>query len=88
MATDAPFELRAMFNPAYYRRVADLLAAEHSDFDRKRFLAIATTGLADLTLIQRMRRTTDAANATLPNDFPATITILQRIAPCLPPGFT
>jgi hypothetical protein len=43
---------------------------------------------ADLTLIQRMRRTTDAANATLPNGFHAAITILQRIAPGLPPGFT
>jgi 3-methyladenine DNA glycosylase AlkC len=88
MADEASFELREMFNPAYYRRVADLLAAEHPGFDRKRFLAVATTGLADLTLIQRMRRTTDAAHATLPGDFPKAVVILKRIAPHLPTGFT
>lgn len=88
MATDAPYELREMFNPAYYRRVADLLATEHSGFERKRFLAIATKDLADLTLIQRMRRTTDAAHATLPADFPKAVAVLKRIAPNLPSGFT
>jgi 3-methyladenine DNA glycosylase AlkC len=88
MADEASFELREMYNPAYYRRVADLLGAEHSGFDRKRFLAIATTGLANLTLIQRMRRTTDAAHATLPGDFPAAVAVLRRIAPGLPSGFT
>lgn len=77
-----------MYNPAYYRRVADLLGAEHSGFDRKRFLTIATAGLADLTLIQRMRRATDAAHATLPDDFPAAVAVLRRIAPALPSGFT
>jgi 3-methyladenine DNA glycosylase AlkC len=88
MADAASFELREMYNPAYYRRVADLLGAEHSGFDRKRFLAIATAGLANLTLIQRMRRTTDAARATLPDDFPAAVAVLRRIAPGLPSGFT
>jgi len=88
MADEAAFELRQMFNPAYYRQVAELLAGEHHGFDRKRFLTVATAGLGDLTLIQRMRRATDAAHATLPADFPKTAAILQRIAPRLPPGFT
>jgi 3-methyladenine DNA glycosylase AlkC len=88
MATDAPFELRAIFNPVYYRRVADLLAAEHAGFNRKRFLAIAMAGLADLTLIERMRRTTNAARATLPDDFPKAVAVLKRLAPNLPSGFT
>lgn len=77
-----------MFNAAYYRRVADLLAGEHPGFDRKRFVAIATAGLAGLTLIQRMRRATDAAHATLPADFPRAVVILKRIAPRLPSGLT
>jgi 3-methyladenine DNA glycosylase AlkC len=86
--SDPQPELRQMFNPAYYRQVAALLSAGHRGFDRKRFLAIATAGLADLTLIQRMRRTTDAARATLPDDFPKAVTVLTRIAPHLPSGFT
>lgn len=77
-----------MFNAAYYRRVAELLAAEQPGFDRKRFVALATNGLGDLTLIQRMRRATVAARATLPPDFPEAVSVLQRLAPRLPSGLT
>jgi 3-methyladenine DNA glycosylase AlkC len=88
MPAETQPELRQMFNPAYYRQVADVLAGEHRGFDRKRFLAVATAGLADLTLIQRMRRTTDAARATLPGDFSKAVVILRRAAPRLPTGLT
>lgn len=77
-----------MFNAAYYRRVADALAGDHRGFDRRRFLKVAQAGLADLTLIQRVRRTSEAARAALPEDFAKAVAIIQRLAPKLPTGFT
>jgi 3-methyladenine DNA glycosylase AlkC len=79
--------LKDWFNVARYRQIADLLAAAHAEFDRRRFLAVATAGLEELTLIQRVRRATDACHATLPSDFPRAVGILQRIAPHVQHGF-
>ena len=77
-----------MFNAAYYGLVAEALAAEQRGFDRARFLKIVRAGLADLTLIQRVRRTSEAAEAAMPGDFLAKLDVIMRIAPRLPRGFT
>ena len=76
-----------MFNAARYRQIADLLADAHPCFDRKHFLAVALAGLDELTLIQRVRRATEASHATLPADFPKAVAILKRIASRMPEGF-
>jgi 3-methyladenine DNA glycosylase AlkC len=87
MSTEAQPALKDMFNAARYRQIADLLADAHPGFDRKRFLSVALAGLDELTLIQRVRRATEASHATLPADFPKAVAILQRIAPRMPSGF-
>jgi 3-methyladenine DNA glycosylase AlkC len=88
MPAEAEPALKEMFNAARYRQIADLLADAHPGFDRRRFVTIATRGLDELTLLQRVRRATEACHATLPPDFPAAVAILRRIAPRLPAGFT
>lgn len=87
MPDEAQPSLKEWFNVARYRQIADLLADAHPGFDRKRFLAVATAGLDDLTLIQRVRRTTEACHATLPQDFPRAVAVLKQIAPRVQHGF-
>jgi 3-methyladenine DNA glycosylase AlkC len=73
--------LKDMFDPARFAQLAGLLADAHPGFDRKRFLRIATAGLAELSLLQRLHRGTDAMHATLPVHFPAAVAVLREIAP-------
>lgn len=87
MSVEAKPALKDWFDVARYRRIADLLADAHPGFDRKRFLAVATAGLEELTLIQRVRRATDACHATLPADFTQAVAALKRIAPHVQHGF-
>lgn len=85
---EEPFPaLKELFNVARYRQLADLLGELQRGFDRKHFLALTTTGLDQLSLIQRMRRTTEACRATLPPDFEAAVEVLQRLAPRIEHGF-
>jgi len=87
MPDEAQPSLKEWFNVARYRQIADLLTDAHPGFDRKRFMAVATTGLDDLTLIQRVRRTTEACHATLPQDFPRAVAVLKQIASRVQHGF-
>jgi len=87
MAADAQPALKDMFDAARFRHISGLLAKVHRRFDRKRFLAIATAGLDDLSLTQRVRRATDACRATLPEKYSDALEILKRIAPGIPRGF-
>ncbi len=87
MAADAQPALKEMFDAARYRQIAGLLADVHPGFDRKHFLAIATRGLDELTLLQRVRRTTEACHTTLPQDYLPAVSILKKLAPQLNHGF-
>ncbi|HEY0863543.1 MAG TPA: DNA alkylation repair protein [Lacunisphaera sp.] len=87
MSADAQPALKDWFNVARYRQIADLLADVQPGFDRQRFLAVATAGLDELTLIQRVRRATEACHATLPAYFPQAVVTLKRIAPRVQHGF-
>ncbi len=87
MPDEAAPALKEMFNAAQFRRIADLLADVHPGFDRKRFITVATAGLDELTLIQRVRRATEASAATLPKDFVEAVAVLKRIAPQIQSGF-
>ncbi|HEY4247590.1 MAG TPA: DNA alkylation repair protein [Lacunisphaera sp.] len=87
MPEEAQPALKEMFNAAQFRRIADLLADAHPSFDRKRFLALATDGLDELSLIQRVRRATEASHAALPKDFLQAVALLKHIAPQIQSGF-
>ncbi len=87
MAEDVSPALKDMFDAARFRQIAELLSGAHQGFDRNRFLTIATAGLGELSLIQRVRRMTEACHATLPEKYPGAVAVLKKIAPKVPGGF-
>ena len=77
-----------MFNEARYRKMARDVAAVHPRFDQKRFLSLTLPDLAPLSLLQRLRRATEALRETLPDDYAKALDILRRVAPTFGEGFT
>jgi 3-methyladenine DNA glycosylase AlkC len=82
-----PDALKDMFDAARFRHLAGLLAECQPGFDRRLFVALATDGLADLSLLQRLRQATGALRATLPPDFRTALPILRALAPRIDHGF-
>ncbi len=80
--------LKEMFNEARYRKMARDVAVVQPRFDQKRFLAHALLDLASLSLLQRLRRATEALRATLPEKYPDALEVLRRLAPGHGEGFT
>jgi 3-methyladenine DNA glycosylase AlkC len=78
--SDAP-ALKEWFNDARYRWFATELAGLSPRFDRKRFLDLTLPGLADRSLLQRLRRTSEAIHASLPDNYRASLAILKKLAP-------
>ncbi|ATC62487.1 DNA alkylation repair protein [Nibricoccus aquaticus] len=78
--SDAP-ALKEWFNAARYRWFADELASLTPRFDRKKFLAHTLPGLDERSLLQRIRRTSEAMSATLPADYPKALAVLKKLAP-------
>ena len=87
MAATENTALKEIFDKARFRSVALELAAIHPAFDDKRFLKIAFAGLDDLSLMQRLRRMTEALHATLPADYRKAVKILRALAPRIDHGF-
>ncbi len=74
-------QLKHWFDETRYRRIADDLAELHPGFDRKRFLTHTLEGLAERSLLERLRRTSEAMRATLPEEFPKALAVLRKLAP-------
>ncbi len=85
-ATPAP-ALKNIFDRARYRHIAAETAAVYPRFDGKKFLALALPGLDELSLMQRLRRTSECLHATLPGDYKKSIAILRKLAPRINSGF-
>ncbi|MBB5036185.1 3-methyladenine DNA glycosylase AlkC [Prosthecobacter dejongeii] len=79
--------LKDWFDPARYRHIAQEVGAIHPGFDAKKFLKLALVDLDSLSLMQRLRRTTESLHATLPSDYPRTLEILRQLAPRLGHSF-
>ena len=79
--------LKDWFDPARYRHIAQEVAAIYPGFDSKKFLKQALVDLDSLSLMQRLRRTTESLHATLPADYPRTLEILRQLAPRLGHSF-
>ncbi len=80
-------QLKHWFDETRYRRIADDLSELHAGFDRQRFLIHTLDGLADRSLLQRLRRTSEAMRATLPEEFPKALAVLRKLAPRFKHGF-
>jgi len=80
-------ELKHIFDAARIRHIAEETQAVHPSFDSARFVAQCLEGLDDLSLMQRLRRVTEALHATLPADYHAALKILRALAPRINSGF-
>ncbi len=79
--------LKEIFDRARLQHFASETKAIWPAFDDRRFMALATAGLADLGIMQRMRQTAVSLQATLPQDYPAALEILHALAPRINHGF-
>lgn len=84
--TAAP-ALKHWFDEARFRHIAQEVSALHPGFDKRRFLQLALEDLEHLTLMQRLRRTSESLHATLPRHFPEALKVLQGLAPRLNHSF-
>ncbi len=79
--------LKDWFDEARFRSVASLLAGLHPRFDRRRFLRLGLEGLDELSLMQRLRRMTEATRSALPLGYLDSLDVLHRLAPQLGHAF-
>src|SRR5262245_44896522 len=79
--------LKEMFDESRLRAIAGETAAIYHGFDTERFLALALPGLETLTLMQRLRHTTECLHATLPGDYREALEVLRELAPRINHGF-
>jgi len=90
MTTDSPAAapaLKEIFDRARFQHIAAETATVWPGFDRKRFVGLATSGLHELGIMQRMRRTAESLQATLPPDFAEAVGIIRQLAPRIGHGF-
>lgn len=77
-----------MFNRRFYERFADVLKSADAGFDKAGFLKLIHKDLDELSLNQRMRRTSESLKQVLPTDFRKAIQILKKAIPHTHPGYT
>src|SRR5262245_65161913 len=84
---EAPAQLKEWFNEALYRGIARDLGKLASGFDRKRFLQMTLDGLPERSLMQRLKQTSTAIEASLPGSFRNKVDVLRELAPRIQHGF-
>ncbi|MBO6717736.1 MAG: DNA alkylation repair protein [Rhizobiaceae bacterium] len=73
--------LKEIFNRERFRNIAGEAEAVSPAFDRKRFLAVATKDLDDLSIMQRLRQGAEALHAALPLPYEQVLPVLNELAP-------
>jgi len=79
--------LKEIFNVERLQHIATEMSAVYPAFDAKAFLKLARTGLAELSVMQRMARVSECLHAVLPLGFEASLEVLRALAPRLNSGF-
>jgi 3-methyladenine DNA glycosylase AlkC len=79
--------LKEIFNRERLSHFARETEAVWPGFDQKRFMKLATAGLDELGIMQRMRQTAVSLQETLPETFPKALPILKELAPRIGHGF-
>lgn len=72
-------ELKNWFNEEFYITFIDRLYEAYPKFDTDKFLADAMSGIDDLGLMDRLRRTTHLMHAVLPDDYNRTLDIIYPL---------
>lgn len=80
--------LKEMFNHAFYARLSTAVAAVYPAFPVKRFIRDVIDNIEDLSLNQRMRKTSIVLQQHLPKNYTQTIGILKDVVPQLDRGYT
>lgn len=86
-ASDAAPLLKEIFNRDRLRHFARETPAIYPGFDGERFLSLASEGLDNLSIMQRMRQIAVAYHAVLPASYDQAIEILWALAPRINHGF-
>lgn len=86
-ASDAAPLLKEIFNRDRLQHFARETAAIYPGFDGERFLSLASEGLDELSIMQRMRQIAVAYHAVLPASYEQAIEILWALAPRINHGF-
>ena len=82
-----PAALKEIFDRARLNHFASETKALWPDFDAEGFFALATEGLDELGIMQRMRLAAEAFDKTLPEDYAQALAILAKLAPSIRHGF-
>ncbi|MGE7367507.1 DNA alkylation repair protein [Neorhizobium sp. NPDC001467] len=86
-APDAAPLLKEIFNRARLEHFANETTAIHPGFDGERFLTLASDGLDNLSIMQRLRQIAVSFHATLPGPYEKNIEIIWALAPRINHGF-
>lgn len=84
---DTPKQLKEWFNEERYTLFADQLGSLCAGFERARFLGLVLEGLQGRELMQRLRQTTLAFQASVPGAYRDQIAVLRRLAPLIKHSF-
>ncbi|MBL7930280.1 MAG: DNA alkylation repair protein [Bacteroidia bacterium] len=80
--------LKEMFNRTFYERFAAEFNKTLPTFDKSGFVKEVTKNLDELSLNQRLRRTTETLKSFLPADYKKAIGIMKRVIPDMHGGYT
>ncbi|UXH79650.1 DNA alkylation repair protein [Roseateles amylovorans] len=84
--TAAP-ALKDLINDSALRHVADTLGGLAPNFDRRRFLAVTRSGLAELSILQRVHRIAEGLSQSLPGTYGDQLAVVIAAAPELRGAF-
>lgn len=87
MADQPAPALKEIFNAERLQHIATEMTAVYPPFEATRFLKLAQSGLAELSVMQRMARVSECLHAVLPLDYEASLEVLRALAPRLNSGF-
>jgi len=80
--------LKEMFNKSYFEKLSTEFQKVYPRFDRKAFLNELLLNLEELSLNERMRKTSLVLHSYLPKDYVETIDLMKRVIQTTPRGYT
>lgn len=80
--------LKEMFNKAYFEKLSTEFHKAYPQFDRKAFLNEMLINLENLSLNQRLRKTSQVLHSYLPKNYQETIDLMKQVIQTTPKGYT
>lgn len=73
--------LKDMFNKDFYQRLADAFRRADKNFNTSQFIKEVNSGIAGMSLNQRLRHTTVIMKKHLPDDYKTSVSIILNVIP-------